>query len=86
MKGYRYFLVSMERGDSYLSTSTNVIRIGGFTLNVGGGGNHPCPFGRHVTKNDSARGGLIQTLQTVINSNYESFCKLDSFVDQDWKC
>ena len=32
----------MERGDSYLSSSTKIIRIGGLIAKVyGGGGNHP---------------------------------------------
>ena len=44
------FFVSMESGDSYLSSSTKIIKIGGFTANFqGGGGNHPS-FGRCVTK------------------------------------
>ena len=42
MKGYLYFLVSMERRDSYLSSSTKIIRIGGLIAKIqGGGGNHP---------------------------------------------
>ena len=34
VKGYRYFLVSMERGDSYLSPSTKIIRIGGLIAKI----------------------------------------------------
>ena len=51
-------LVSKKREDSYLSSSTKIIRIGGFTVkNLWGGGNHP-PFGRRVTKNGPGRRGL----------------------------
>ena len=42
MKGYWCFFISMEREDSYLSPSTKIMRIGGFTVKIKGeGGNHP---------------------------------------------
>ena len=59
MKGYRYFLGinGKRRIIPILSSSTKIIRIGGFIAKIKGG-NHPL-FGRRVTKNGSGRLGLI---------------------------
>ena len=62
MKGYWYILVSMKRGDSYLSPCTKIIRLGGFTAKIKGGGGNHSPFGGRVKKNGSGRQGLIQAV------------------------
>ena len=50
----------MEKRDSYLSPSTKIIRIGGFTAKIIRIGCCTAKSGRRVTKNGSGRRGLNQ--------------------------
>ena len=70
MKGYWYFF-GMERGDSYLSSSTKTIRIGGLIAKIYGGVEPPPPFGRHVTKKGSGRRGLIGVQKKLLSADLQ---------------
>ena len=67
----------MGRGDAYLSSSTKIIKIGGFTAKIlGDGGNHPLPpFGRRVTKIPWVDEGVIKVLYITLQLHINKKCK-----------